>query len=207
MAIQTLLAFAAIWTVAMIGVGANSVVCMTAGAMNGFRRGLWSALGVTMASFIHAMIAVFGFSAVLLASAEAYAALKWAAVAYLVYLGLRQWRRAPAAIDGQSWGGETRRALFRRGLLISLTNPQAFLHYLVFFAPFIASNRPLVPQLMTLVPTAVGIVFVGYSVYVLLGSPLRHVLTSPRRQRALNRVAGSFYIVSAALLAVTDTRR
>ncbi len=207
MALQTLLAFAMIWTVAMIGIGANSVVCMTAGAVNGFQRGLWSALGVTAASFIHSMIAVFGFSAVMLASAEAYAALKWCAVAYLVYLGIRQWTSAPAAVDDGAWAGENRTTLFRRGLLISLTNPQAFLHYLLFFAPFIAVDRPLMPQLLTIVPTAVGIVLGGYSLYVLLGSPLRRLLTSPSRQRALNRVAGTFYIVSGALLMVVGSRR
>ncbi len=63
------------------------------------------------------------------------------------------------------------------------------------------------PQLTMIIPTAVGLVFLGYSTYVLLGSPLRRLLTSARHQTALNRVAGSFYIVSGLLLAVTNIRR
>jgi threonine/homoserine/homoserine lactone efflux protein len=97
--------------------------------------------------------------------------------------------------------------LFRRGLLVSLTNPQAVLHYGVFFVPFVSQDKPLAPQLVVIVPTAVGIVFLGYAAYVLLGSPLRLLLTSARRQVALNRVAGSFYVLTGLVLAVTGSRR
>jgi homoserine/homoserine lactone efflux protein len=67
--------------------------------------------------------------------------LRWIGVAYLAYLGLRQWR-APA-IDLTTTPAEPRsaRAIFLRGLLVSLTNPKTLLFYGAFFPQFLAAGR------------------------------------------------------------------
>lgn len=207
MAFDSWITFVLIWMVACFGVGPNSVTCATAGANNGFARGMWSAFGVTAASFIHSMIAAFGFSALLLAYAEAYTVLKWMGVAYLCYLGLRLWRKPPAELSLKRGGLEGSWILFRRAFLISMSNPQPILTYLAFFTPALNPELPLTPQLAVLVPTAVGIVLVMYSGYVLSGTPLRFIVTSVRRQLILNRLTGIFYVGTAAVLATSDSRK
>ena len=207
MPLESWIAFVLIWFVACFGVGPNSVTCATAGASNGFVRGMWSAFGVTAASFIHSMIAAFGFSALLLAYAEAYIVLKWLGIGYLVYLGLRFWWQRPTVHSLERGALETRRSLFRRAFLVSMSNPQAVLTYLAIFTPALNPNLLLVPQLLVLVPTAVGIVLIMYTGYVVSGTPLRHVVTSTKRQIALNRLTGTFFIGTAALLAAADARR
>ena len=207
MAFDSWITFVLIWMVACFGVGPNSVACATAGANNGFARGMWSAFGVTAASFIHSIIAAFGFSALLLAYAEAYTVLKWMGVAYLCYLGLRLWRKPPAELSMKRGEPEGRWILFRRAFLISMSNPQPILTYLAFFTPALNPELPLAPQLAVLVPTAVGIVSVMYTGYVMSGTPLRFIITSARRQLALNRLTGLFYVGTAAVLATSDSRR
>jgi len=204
---QTWATFTTIWAVALIGVGANSLVCMTAGATSGFSRGMWSAFGVTTASLVHSMIAAFGFSTIMLAYSGAYSLLKWLAVGYLIYLGVRQWRKEPTSISDGNIRQESRLVLYRRGLLVSLTNPQSFLYYLVFYTPFLDPNQPLFPQIVILIPTAVLLVFVGYTIYVLVGSPIRYFLTSKRRQVLLNRVSGTSFILFGLVLATTSAKR
>ncbi len=210
MDIESWLAFVAIWFVACFGIGPNSVTCATAGATNGVRRGMWSAFGVTVASLIHSMIAIFGFSTLLLVYAEAYTALKWLGIAYLVYLGLRLWCKGPATFSTQKGGQkgelESRAVLFRRAFAISMSNPQAILTYLAFFTPALNPNAPLVPQIVVLVPTAVGIVSLMYVGYVFSGTPLRFIITSATRQAILNRITGTFYIATAAFLATARDR-
>lgn len=207
MPIETWLTFVPIWAAACFGVGPNSVTCATAGATNGFLRGMWSAFGITTASLLHSMIAAFGFSSLMLVYAESYAVLKWLAVAYLVWLGVQLWRKRTATLAVEKGQKESRSIVFRRAFFISMSNPQPILTYLAFFTPVINPQAPLIPQLVVLVPTAVGIVFVMYTGYVVMGTPLRKWITSARRQILLNRVTGSFYLATAAFLASTDTRR
>lgn len=207
MLFETWLTFVPIWAAACFGVGPNSVTCATAGATNGFLRGMWSAFGITAAGFLHAMIAAFGFSSLMLIYADAYAILKWLAVGYLVWLGIQLWRKRTAAFAIEKGQTESRSTVFRRGFLVSVSNPQAVLTYLAFFTPFINPEVPLTPQLIILVPTAIGIVLAIYTGYVVMGTPLRTFITSARRQLLLNRVTGSFYLAMATFLASTDTRR
>ena len=207
MLLETWLTFVPIWAAACLGVGPNSVTCAVAGATNGFHRGMWSALGVTAASFLHSMIAAFGFSSLMLIYSESYTILKWLAVAYLVWLGIRLWRKRTAAFVIEKGEKERRSKLFRRAFVISTSNPQAILTYLAFLTPVINPEAPLMPQLIILVPTAVGIVLVMYTGYVVTGTPLRSFITSAHRLLLLNRVTGSFYLAMAALLASIDTRR
>ncbi len=88
-----------------------------------------------------------------------------------------------------------------------MSNPQPILTYLATFTPAITPDAPLIAQLTILVPTAVGVVFFMYTGYVVSGTPLRYVMTSARRQILLNRLTGSFYIATASLLAVSDSRK
>ena len=76
MLLETWLTFVPIWAAACLGVGPNSVTCAAAGATNGFHRGMWSALGITAAGFLHSMIAAFGFSSLMLIYSESYTILK-----------------------------------------------------------------------------------------------------------------------------------
>jgi threonine/homoserine/homoserine lactone efflux protein len=81
------------------------------------------------------------------------------------------------------------------------------LTYLAFFTPALNPNAPLVPQIMVLVPTAVGVVSLMYTGYVFSGTPLRFIITSAKRQVILNRITGTFYFATAAFLATAQDRR
>ncbi len=168
---------------------------------------MWSAFGITAASLVHSMVAVLGFSTLLLVYAEAYMVLKWFGIAYLVYLGMRLWWKGPAKFSLQKGELESRSVLFRRAFVISMSNPQAILTYLAFFVPALNPNAPLVPQIMVLVPTAVGIISLMYTGYVFSGTSLRLVITSATRQVILNRITGTFYFTTAAFLATAQDRR
>ncbi|MDH5555908.1 MAG: LysE family translocator [Alphaproteobacteria bacterium] len=207
MSFENWLTFVTVWAVACTGVGPNSVTCATAAAHNGVARGMWSALGITAASLAHSMVAAFGFSTLMLAYSGAYQFLKWLGIAYLVWLGLSLWRKPPIVVSIEDHKREARLPLFRGGVLVSISNPQAALTYLAVFTQAIDPQAPTAPQLAVLVPTASGIVFLIYTGYVLLGGQLRLVLKSARRQVFFNRVTSGFYLLTASILALADARR
>ncbi len=207
MTFEEWLAFAAVWTAVSLPVGPNAVTCMTAAVANGTTRALWVPLGITFASLVHALIAAFGFGALLLASAEAFQLLKWIGVAYLLWLGVSLWRR-PLESEDQPMRAPTEGwRLLRRGFLISMSNPKAVLVYLAIFTQAIAPSEPLPGQLLVLMPTASGICLLVYVGYVLLAAPLRRLLISAHRRRLFDRAAAGFYFTSAAVVALSDPRR
>lgn len=207
MSLQDWLAFVVIWTAVGLPVGPNAVACVTAAVSNGPRRALWTAAGITLASVAHALLAVFGFGALLLLYAELFHLLKWLGIAYLVWIGILLWRRPPADLAIAARPVESSGRLLRFGFLVSMSNPKAVLMYLSVFTQAIDPAAPLAPQLAVLMPTASAIVALIYVGWVLLGGPLRRLLTSARRQRLFNRTAGGFYIVTASAVAFADPRR
>ncbi len=207
MTTEELFAFAAIWTAVCLPLGPNAVACLTAALSNAVGRALWVAVGITIASVVHALVAAFGFAALLFTYAGLFQIMKWLGVAYLGWIAISLWRRPVRglAVEGRAPAG--RIELLRRGFLVSMSNPKAVLVYMAVFTQAIDPGHSLTPQLAILLPTASGIVFLVYVGYVLLGAPLRRLLTSSAHHRFFNRTAAGFYLVTASAIALADPRR
>lgn len=199
--------FAVIWTLLSLPLGPNAVNCMTAAVSNGFRRALWTVAGIALAGLCHMTIATLGFGTLLLRYAELYLTLKWLGIAYLVWIGLSLWRAPATFVEAGKNPGQTAGTLLRRGFSVSMSNPKAILSYMAAFPQFIAMELPLTPQLSIIVPTALIILILVYSGYTAVGGGLSGFLQTAARRRIFNRVAGSFYIFTAGLLALSDSRR
>ncbi len=207
MTLNEWLAFVAIWIAVGLPVGPNAVTCVTASVSHGPGRGLWVALGITLASVAHSLVAAFGFGVLLLAYAEVFYLMKWLGVAYLLWMGVALWRAPVRELRGSAKIPAGRTHLLRRGFLVSMSNPKAALMYLAVFTQSIAPEQPLAPQLAILMPTASGIVLIIYCGWVILGAPLGRLLTSVKRLRLFNRAAAGFYLFSASAVALADPRR
>ncbi len=200
MSLETWLTFAAVWTAVGLPPGPNAVASVAAAASNGLPRAFFLPLGIGLAGVLHALIATLGLGALLLASAELWTAVRWLGAAYLAWLGIRLWRRSA----GPGWSERPPAApltLLRQGCLISLSNPKAILTYLAVFPQFVDPGGAVAAQLLVLIPTATVIVVAIYGGWVVLASPLRRWLTTPRRHLLFNRAAGSAFLASASALA------
>ncbi len=207
MALTEWMTFVAIWTLLTLPLGPNAINCMTAAVSNGTGRALWTVSGIALAGLTHMTVAILGFGTLLLAYAELYLVLKWLGIAYLLWLGVSLWRKPV----GSSYLGrgepQSTGHLLRRGFTISMSNPKAILNYMAAFPQFITVGEPLAPQLLLIVPTSTVILVLVYGGYTAAGGGLARFLTSVTRRKLFNRVAGSFYLLIAGLLAVSDTRR
>jgi threonine/homoserine/homoserine lactone efflux protein len=109
----------------------------------GRSRGLAAMFGVTTGTVVHSLIAAFGLSALLTASAAAFTVLKIAGVAYLVWLAVRALRhgsaltlrRGPAARPplGQA---------YLMGLGCNLLNPKIIMFFVTFLPQFVSASDP-----------------------------------------------------------------
>ena len=102
----TLLAFSAAATALVLLPGPNLIYIVSRGIAQGRRAALASTLGVTCATTVFVVLTAFGLTALISSSALAFAVVKYAGVAYLVHLAVREFRsrgRVPA-------GGSRRRS-------------------------------------------------------------------------------------------------
>jgi threonine/homoserine/homoserine lactone efflux protein len=104
--------------------------------------------------------------------------------AYLVWLGIRQWRGAAVALEDVDPQAVPGRAQFWRGFLVSATNPKTLLFYAAFFPQFIDPASPPGPQRALLSATFLALATVLDGGYVLLAGRLRRLLRGERRARA-----------------------
>jgi homoserine/homoserine lactone efflux protein len=204
MPLDTWLAFfVASWLISL-SPGAGAISCMTAGMRYGYRRGLWNILGLQLGILFVMLVVAAGLGAVIAASATAFAAIKWIGAAYLVWLGIQQWRApaAPVAVAGDAdpAGGHAR-ALVLRGFLVNATNPKGILFMLAVLPQFIDPARPQLPQYAACAGTLIFTDLVVMSGYTGLAARVLRLLRAPSHLRAVNRTFGGLFVAAGAVLA------
>lgn len=109
---------------------------------SGRADGLASCLGSAFGGCVHVLAGAAGVSALVVASATAFTALKLAGGLYLIYLGVQTWRSAaePTLAPGDSAGSDVRRA-FRQGVIVEATNPKTAAFFLALIPQFIDASR------------------------------------------------------------------
>ncbi len=194
--------FAASWAISL-SPGPGAVAAMGAGVNHGFARGYWLTLGLVTGIVTQLAIVGVGLGALMAASESAFTAVKWAGVAYLLWLGIQQWRapvRTLQAVEAERTL-VSKRALVVRGWGINAVNPKGTAFMLAVVPQFIDPSRPLALQYAVIGATLVFTDLVVMAGYTALASRVLAVLKSPRQVRAMNRLFGSLFVVAAALLA------
>jgi threonine/homoserine/homoserine lactone efflux protein len=104
-------------------------------AARGRRAGVLAALGVGLGCAVHIVLAAVGLSALLATSAFAFAVIKWAGAAYLVWVGISMMRARPSVSAVATPPGA--RNVFWQGALTNALNPKVALFFLAFLPQFV----------------------------------------------------------------------
>jgi homoserine/homoserine lactone efflux protein len=195
--------FAAAWAISL-SPGPGAVAVMSASLQHGFARGWFAIVGLVLGFWTQLVIVAAGVGAIIATSALAFAIVKWLGVAYLVYLGVRQWRAPPLAFEpvaDDCRTPPTRRRIVAEAWLLNAVNPKGTAFMLAVVPQFLTPSEPLVPQYVAIGATLAFTDLVVNTAYAALASRLLGLLRSPRRVRAVQRVFGSLFIALGALLA------
>ena len=146
--IETLLAYAptfgAVLLVNLLGwmsPGPNMMVVASSALSQGTRAGIVTGCGVALGGLVWASLAVLGVGLVFEALPALFMLLKIAGGGYLIWLGVRHWRRAMRGQPPGAASGEGR--AFARGLAVVLTNPKAILFFGAVFSAVIPADAPV----------------------------------------------------------------
>ncbi len=194
--------FAASWAISF-SPGPGAISAMASGLKYGFRRGYWTTIGLILGILIQFIVVAVGLGAVLAASEVAFAIVKWLGVAYLIYLGYKQFRTdaAPVAVESSEATRSTIRELILRGLLINITNPKGSVFLLAVVPQFLDLSRPLAIQYVVIAATLCFTDLVAMGCYTTLASRILRLLRSPRHIRWVNRTFGALFILAGTVLA------
>ena len=194
--------FAAAWAISL-SPGAGAVAAMSAGLNHGFRRGYTMTFGLVTGIWTQVLVVGIGLGALIAASSLAFTIVKWAGVAYLVWLGIKQWRApaVPLAAEGGEAQLVSRRELFVRGWIVNALNPKGTVFLLAVVPQFLDLAKPLLPQYAVIALTLAFTDLVVMAGYTALASRVLRALKSPAHLKAMNRSFGALFVAAGTMLA------
>jgi threonine/homoserine/homoserine lactone efflux protein len=169
--------------------GTGVVFTVSTGIMQGRKASLFAALGCTAGILPHLLATVLGLAAILHASALAFQTLKYAGVAYLLYLAYATWKDKAAFTIDESAPTSSSVRLMVKAFLLNILNPKLTIFFLAFLPQFVQPNAssPLA-QLLVLSGIFMAMTFAVFVIYGFLAHGFRQiVIESPRVQSWLRR--------------------
>ena len=182
--------------------GTGVLYTLAAGLSRGGRASVVAAFGCTLGIVPHMVAAITGLAALLHTSAVAFQTLKYAGVAYLLYMAWATLREKGALTVEEDSTPRSNRKVIASGVLINILNPKLTIFFFAFLPQFVESGAgsQIVPMLQ-LSAVFMLVTFVVFGVYGLFAAAVRtHVVSRPRVMAWMRRAfAGSFVALGARL--------
>ena len=182
--------------------GPDNIFVLTQSAIRGKLAGWVITLGLCTGLIGHTLLVSSGVAVIFKASPLAFASLKLVGGAYLLYLAFLAFRASATKLSPFENGGVSFFQLYRRGIIMNMTNPKVSIFFLSFLPQFADPERgPIVLQILTF-----GFVFMISALLVFgmislfagfLGGRLQQ---SPKAQNIMNRIAAMVYAALAMKL-------
>ncbi|MES2957360.1 MAG: LysE family translocator [Pseudomonadota bacterium] len=200
----TAAAFFAVSVLLALSPGPDNVFVLMQSAMRGRAAGLLVVLGLCSGLLVHTAAVAFGLATLFAASTLAFTALKLAGALYLIYLAWQAWRApaTPLAAQPDIDAGQ----LYRRGIVMNVTNPKVSIFFLAFLPQFVAADRGSVAlQVLWLGFVFMLATLLVFGAIALTAGTLGQALArSARAQLLLNRAAALVFVALALRLATVQ---
>ncbi|GAA6165814.1 LysE family translocator [Pelagimonas sp. KU-00592-HH] len=190
--------------VVVIAPGTGVIYTLAMGLGQGRQAALWAALGCTVGIVPSLAAATLGLAAVLHTSALLFNIVKFAGVAYLLYLAWQALRAGGALSISAERGGERGLVIARRAALINILNPKLSVFFLALLPPFLSGNAATATMEMALLGGVfMAMTFAVFVLYGLFAAKARDLILSSARVMAwLNRGFAAIFVALAGRLAL-----
>ncbi|AZP17570.1 LysE family translocator [Streptomyces aquilus] len=188
--------------------GTGVVYTLAAGLSHGRRASVVAAFACTLGIVPHVLATVTGVAALLNASAAAFQVLKYAGVAYLLWMAWASLRdRDAITVERDAAAPSSAGRVIVRGVLINLLNPKLTIFFFAFLPQFVSPQEPhALPRMLGLSGVFMLATFVVFAAYgVLAATVRRHVISRPRVMAWLRRSFAGSFVLLGAKLATTDS--
>ncbi|MGN6146537.1 MAG: LysE family translocator [Mesorhizobium sp.] len=184
--------------------GTGALFTIGAGLSRGGRAGILAAFACTLGIVPHLVAALTGLAALLHTSALAFEIVKYAGVAYLLYMAWGTLREHGALKIEERPDARSAVQVITDGVLINLLNPKLSIFFVAFLPQFIAVGEPhVLARMLELSGIFMLTTFVIFSVYGLCAAAMRdRIVSSPRVMTWMRRTFAAAFVALGARLAV-----
>lgn len=186
--------------------GTGAIYTVAAGLQRGRRASLVAALGCTLGIVPHLLAAVTGLAAVLHASAVAFSVIKYAGVAFLLYLAWQTWRDTSSLEVDVTEAPPSTLQVIGQAILINVLNPKLTIFFFVFLPQFVQPSDPAALQhMLALSAVFMVLTLVVFAAYGVFAAGMRSkVLGRPLVVTWLRRTFAGSYVALAGRLALPE---
>ena len=188
--------------IVVISPGTGVLFTLATGLSRGGRTSIVAAFGCTLGIVPHMLAAIFGLAALLHTSALAFQTLKYAGVAYLLYMAWNTLRERGALQVETETGARSSLQVIGHAIAINILNPKLTIFFFAFLPQFVTPTEaaPLARmlELSGIFMALTFVVFVGYGLFA--AAIRRHVISRPAVLTWMRRTfAGAFVALGAKL--------
>jgi threonine/homoserine/homoserine lactone efflux protein len=186
--------------------GPDNLFVLAQSIAKGKNAGISTSLGLCTGLLFHIAAATIGLSALVYQSAIAFALVKYAGAAYLLYLAFKSFREKSAGFHLSSENSLDYKALYKRGVIMNLLNPKVSLFFLALFPQFINYSAGSIPSQMLVY----GLIFLIQAlaifslISVFAGKVGAFLQKSPSLSKRINQVQGSLFALIAFNIAFSQ---
>jgi len=204
--IESLVTFFAASVLLALAPGPDNIFVLTQSALHGKLAGLLVTLGLCTGLIVHTTAVAFGVAVIFQASALAFTALKLCGAGYLFYLAWGAWRATATKINASTDVGLSLAKLYRRGIIMNVTNPKVSIFFLAFLPQFADPARGSLTLQMVLLGGVfiLATILIFGAIALLAGTLGRWLARSDKAQIIMNRVASLVFVGLALKLATTQ---
>ena len=186
--------------------GTGVLVTLAAALARGTRASLVAALGCTLGIVPHMLAAITGLAALLHTSAVAFQVIKWAGVAYLLYMAWMTLKEHGAlrveADDAPRSDGQ----VIWSAILVNVLNPKLSIFFFAFLPQFVSATEPSpLLRMLELSGVFMAMTFAVFAVYGVFAAAVRsHVISRPRVLAWMRRTFAAAFVALGARLALAE---
>jgi len=194
--IETISAFFLASALLAIIPGPDNVFVLTQSALHGKLSGLVVVFGLCTGLLVHTGAVAFGVAVLFQPSSIAFTLLKLIGAGYLLYLAWQIYRTSPEQIQMSNNSQRSLARLYRRGIIMNVTNPKVSIFFLAFLPQFADPERGSISlQMIVLGGIFIVATILVFGAIALVGGTLGDWLNrSTRAQKIMNRVAGTVFV-------------
>jgi threonine/homoserine/homoserine lactone efflux protein len=204
--INTLLTFITASTVLAFAPGPDNIFVLTQSIVSGKSAGIKITLGLCTGLIVHTSIVTFGVAAIFQTSLLAFNILKYIGAGYLLFLSWKAFKASSSDIKINKNNKLSSWQLYRRGIIMNVTNPKVSIFFMAFLPQFANPSRGSITiQLLLLGFMFIIVTFVVFGLISQLAGIIgKWLMKTKKAERILNILAGSIFAGLAFKLAITE---
>jgi threonine/homoserine/homoserine lactone efflux protein len=196
-----LLAFSGAYFLAVASPGPGVAAVIARALGHGLKGSPAFIAGFVLGDLIWFTCAATGLAVIATAYAPLFLLIKYAGAAYLLFLAYKMWTAPVASVTGEAPKDDSPFKLFLGSLALTLGNPKVMVFFLAIL-PTVVDLKTLsvlgFAELALIIVAIISSVLMGYA---LLAARARHLITSPKALRVVNRTSGAALAAAAVAVA------